>query len=70
MNIIEYQKLIAHSVTRWLSLYLSLPSLLQMQPASHSYFMSIHKPTVVPKLFFGNSLSKLCLRHLQSFLVA
>jgi len=32
-------------------------------PASHSYFMSIHKPTVVLKRSFGNSLSELCLRH-------
>jgi len=48
---IEYQKLIAHNVTRWLSLYPSLPRMLQMYAASHSYFMSIHKPTVVLKLF-------------------
>jgi len=32
--------------------------------------MSMHKPTVVLKRFFGNSLSEICLRHLQSFLVA
>jgi len=34
---IEYQKLISHSVTRWLSFYGSLPRMLQMYPASHSY---------------------------------
>jgi len=69
---IEYQKLISHSVTRWLSLYLSLPRMLQMYPASQSYFMSIDKPTVVQKRFFGNYLSELCfktLKHLRSFLV-
>jgi len=38
--------------------------------ASHSSFISINKPTVVLKRFFGNSLSDLCLRHLQSFPVA
>jgi len=32
-------------------------------PVSHSYFMSIDKPTVVLKYFYGNSLSELCLRH-------
>jgi len=32
--------------------------------------MPIHKPTVVLKCFYGNSLSELCLRHLKSFLVA
>jgi len=49
---IEYQKHIAHSVTRWLSLYPSLPRMLQMYPTSHSYFISIHKPTDVLKRFF------------------
>jgi len=48
---IEYQKLISHSVTRWLSLYPSLPRMLQMYPASHSYFKSIDKPTFVVKCF-------------------
>jgi len=67
---IEYQKHIAHSVTRWLSLYASLPRMLQMYPASPSYFVYNHKPTVVVKRLFGNSLSELCWRHLQSFLVA
>ena len=49
---IAYQKLISRSVTRWLSLYPSLPRMLQLYPASHSYFMSIDKPTVVLKRFF------------------
>jgi len=31
------EKLISHSVTRWLSLYPSLPMMLQMYPDSHSY---------------------------------
>jgi len=56
-------KNITHSGTRWLSLYPSLSRTLQMYPASHSHFMSIDKPTVVLKRFFGNSLSELCLRH-------
>jgi len=62
---IEYQQLISHShsVTRCLSLYPSLPRMLQMHPASHSYFMSIDKPTVVLKHFFGISLSEPCSRH-------
>jgi len=60
---IEHQKLISHSITRWLSLCPSLPRMLQMYPASHSYFMSIDKPTVILKRFSGNSLSELCLRH-------
>jgi len=46
---IKCQKLISHRVTRWLSLYPSLPRMLQMYSPSHSYFISIHKPTVVLK---------------------
>jgi len=34
---IEHQKLISHIVTRWLSLYPSLPEMLQIYPASYSY---------------------------------
>jgi len=49
---IAYQKLISRSVTRWLSLYRSLPRMFQLCPASNSYFMSINKPTVVLKRFF------------------
>jgi len=43
-----------------------------MYPASHSYFMSINKPTVVLKHFFKLSEQSLfnTLRHLQSFVVA
>jgi len=58
-----YQKLISRSVTRWLSLYRSLPRMFQLYPASNSYFMSIGKPTVVLKRFFGNSLSEVGLTH-------
>ena len=64
---IEYQKHIAHSVTRWLSLYPSLPRMLKLYPASHSYFISTHKPTVVLKRFFFYSLNELCLRHWAIF---
>jgi len=34
-------------------------------PASNSYFMSIDKPAVVLKRFFGNSLSEFGLTHLS-----
>jgi len=53
---IEYQKRISHSVTGWLSLYPILPRMLQMHPASHSYFMSIDKPTVVLEILGVNSV--------------
>jgi len=57
---IEYQKLISRRVIRWLSFYRSLPRTLLLYPVSNSYCMSIDKPTVVLKHFFGNSLSELC----------
>jgi len=61
---LEFQKLISHGVTRWLSFYPSLPRMLQMYLAWNSYFMlSIDKPTVFLKRFFGNSLRDLCLTH-------
>ena len=49
---IEYQKLISHCVTGWLSLYPCFPRMLQMYQASHSYFMSSDKPSVVLKRLF------------------
>ena len=53
----EYQKLISR---KWLSFYRSLSRMLQLHPASNSYCMSIDKPTVVLKRFFGNSLGEFC----------
>jgi len=50
---IEYQKLISRSVIRGLSLYRTLPRMLQLYPASNSYFMPIDKPAVVLKLFWN-----------------
>ena len=41
----------------------------QIYPASHSYFMSIDKPTVALKCFSGNSLSELCLRLFKTFAI-
>jgi len=35
--LLSTKRLISHSVTRWLLLYPSLPRMLQMYPASHSY---------------------------------
>ena len=49
---IDHQKLISRSVTKWLSLSRSLPRMLQLYPASNSYFMSIEKTTVVLKRVF------------------
>jgi len=74
-TIVAYQKLISHSVINLLSLYPSLPMqrMLQMYPASHSYFMSIDRPTVVLKRFFWKFFQRTLfkrLRYLQSFLVA
>jgi len=69
---IEFQKLISHAVTGWLSLYPTLNRMLQMNPASDSHFMSIDKPTVVLKRFvwkFSEQTLFKTLRYLQSFMV-
>jgi len=60
---IEFQKRISRRVTRWLSLYRSLPRRLQLYPASNSYFMSFDKSTADLKRIFGNSLSEFCLKQ-------
>jgi len=65
---IEYQTLISRSVTRWLPLYRSLPRMLQLYPASNSYFMSsMNTPTVVQKRFleilWANSV------HIKTFTI-
>jgi len=69
---IEFQKRISRSVTRWLSLYRGLPRMLQLYPASNSYFMSIVKPTVVLKRFFMEILwaNSVHIKTLQSFVCA
>jgi len=68
---IECQKLISHSLTRWLSLYSSFPRMLQMYPASHSYFMSIDNLTVVLKRLLWKFSERTLFKTLtQSFLVA
>ena len=70
---IEYKKRISYSVTRWLSLYPSLPTMFPMYPASYSYLMSIDKTTVVQKPFFRKIPERplfTTLRYFQSFLVA
>jgi len=60
-------KLISRSLTRWLSPYRSLPRMLQLYPASNSYFISIDKPTVVLKHFlkilWANSV------HIKTFTI-
>ena len=48
---VGYQKLNFRSITRWLSVYRSMPRILQLYPVSNLYFMSIDRPTVVLKRF-------------------
>ena len=64
---VEYQKLLSHCITRWLSLYPSISRMIDMFPALQSYFLSIAKPPVNLKRFYESSVSVLYLKHLQSF---
>jgi len=63
---IKYQKCISCSVTGWLSIYPSLPTQLDI----HTSCPSTSQLLFYNVFFFGNSLSDLCLRHLQAFVVA
>jgi len=70
---LEYQKLIPHSVNRWLLLYPSLPSDASNVPSVTFVFHVHRQANCCSEKFFRNSLSELCLktlRQLQSFLVA
>ena len=61
----EYQKLLFHCITRWLSLYPSISRMIDMFPALQSYFLSIAKAPVNLKRFYESSVSVLYLKHLQ-----
>ena len=64
---VEYQKLLSHCITRWLSLYPSISRMIDMFPALQSYFLSIAKSPVNLKQFYETPVSVLFLKHLQSF---
>jgi len=65
---IEYEQLLYHSKTSWLSLFPALERLITMFPALKSFFLSQDKsPTVLNKIF-SDPFSEIYLFHLHSLM--
>jgi len=62
---VNYQQLLYHSKTRWLSLFPAIERMLQLFPALKAYFLSISQPPLLIKKFFVNSFSNV-LRHVTA----
>lgn len=63
---IEYQQLLSHSKTRWLSLFPAIQRLTEMFPALRSFFLSQDKSPAVLKNFFMKPINEVYLWHIQS----
>ena len=61
----EYNRLLSHSKTRWLSLFPGISRLFEMFSPLKSYFLSREHPPIVIKRFFDNEISELYLWHMQ-----
>ena len=55
---INYQPLLNHSKTRWLSLFPAVERLLKLFPALKEYFLSQNQPPYILKTFFENPYSE------------
>lgn len=64
---IEYQQLLYHSKTHWLSLFPAIERLIKIFPALKS-FLSQDKSPAVLKKFFSDSLTEIYLLHLHSLM--
>lgn len=64
----EYRRMLSHSKSRWLSLFLGIESMLQMFPALKASFLSQQKPPIVIKKFFENDFSEIYLWHMLSLM--
>jgi hypothetical protein len=65
---IEYEQLLYHSKTRWLSLFPAIERLITMFPALKSFFLSQDKSPAVLKKFFSDLFSEIYLLHLHSLM--
>ena len=65
---VQYQPLLSHSKTRWLSLFPAIERILKLFPALKSYFLSIEKPPIYLENFFLNDMAESFLFFVQSFM--
>ncbi|CAI6360864.1 unnamed protein product [Macrosiphum euphorbiae] len=63
---VQYKEILAHSKTRWLSLYPAIERIIEMFSALKSYFLSQNNCPNILKTFFKNETSILWLNFLQS----
>jgi hypothetical protein len=65
---IEYEQLLYHSKTRWLSLFTAVERLIKMFPALKSFFLSQDKSLAILKKCFNDPFSEIYLLHLHSLM--
>lgn len=65
---INYQPLLNHSKTRWLSLFPAVERILKLFPALKDYFLSQSKPPQIIQKFFENPCSEIYLWFTHSLM--
>lgn len=65
---IQYQQLLSHSKTRWLSLFPAIERILKLFPALKEYFLSVEGTPTVIKRFFEDPFSEIYLWHIHSLM--
>lgn len=65
---INYEKLLYHSKTRWLSLFPAIERILKLYIALKEFFLTTDKPPVIIKKFFESDTSEIYLFYLHSLM--
>lgn len=65
---INYEKLLYHSKTRWLSLFPAIERILKLYLALKEYFLTTNKTPVIIKMFFENDVNEIYLWYLHSLM--
>lgn len=65
---VQYQPLLSHSKSRWLSLFPAVERILKLFPALKAYFLSIEKPPKFMENFFSDDMAESYLLFVHSFM--